>query len=125
MNLIEQEKEPLSATNRTKNSPLTKEAILEYLSEIKPLLKKDGIKEIGLFGSYAKDYADENSDIDIVILSDKKEFLERLNAFKALDYLNNLRKQISKRFHKSVDICDFYSEQKMKENKIVKGAIYV
>lgn len=125
MNLIEQEKEPLSATNRTKNSPLTKEAILEYLSEIKPLLKKDGIKEIGLFGSYAKDYADENSDIDIVVLADKKEFLERLHAFKALEYLDNLREQISNKFHKSVDICDFYSEQKMKENKIIKGAIYV
>ena len=104
---------------------LTKDAILKYLSELKPYLQKDGIKEIGLFGSYAKDYADENSDIDIVILADKKEFLERLNAFKALNYLNNLRKQISKKFHKSVDICDFYSEQKMKEDKIVKGAIYV
>ncbi|CUU76527.1 nucleotidyltransferase family protein [Campylobacter hyointestinalis] len=123
MNLIEQE---LSvATNATKNSPLTKEVILEYLSQIKPLLKKDGIKEIGLFGSYAKDYADENSDIDIVVLAGKKEFLERLHAFKALEFLDNLREQISKKFNKSVDICDFYSKEKMKDNKIIKGAIYV
>ena len=124
MDILEQENKPTLSTKASKNLPLTKKDILKYLSELKPYLQKDGIKEIGLFGSYAKDYADENSDIDIVILADKKEFLERLNGFKALDYLNNLRKQISKRFHKSVDICDFYSEQKMKENKIVKGAIY-
>lgn len=109
----------------TKSSTLTKKAILEYLSEIKPLLKKDGIKEIGLFGSYAKDCADEFSDIDIVILADKRDFLDRLHAFKALEYLDDLREQIAHKFHKSVDICDFYSKEKMQENKIVKGAIYV
>ena len=104
---------------------LTKETILAYLSEIKAKLAKDGIKKIGLFGSYAKGYADEDSDIDIAVLADKKNFLDRLNAFKALAYLDDLRDQIADKFHKSVDICDFYSEQKMKNNKIVKGAIYV
>lgn len=109
----------------SKTPILTKDDILKYLSEIKPLLKRDGVKEIGLFGSYAKDYADEYSDIDIVVLADKKEFLDKLGVYKALEYLDNLREQISKKFHKSVDICDFYSEEKMKNNKIVKGAIYV
>ncbi|ALV24701.1 MULTISPECIES: nucleotidyltransferase family protein [Campylobacter] len=104
---------------------LTKEAILAYLSEIKPSLEKDGIQKIGLFGSYAKGYADEESDIDIVVLADKKNFLERLDLCNAFEYLHDLRKQISNKFHKSVDICDFYSEQKMQDNKIVKGAIYV
>ena len=51
---------------------LTKEAILAYLSELKPSLEKDGIQKIGLFGSYAKGYAGEDSDIDIVVLADKK-----------------------------------------------------
>ncbi|EAI4628798.1 nucleotidyltransferase domain-containing protein [Campylobacter coli] len=104
---------------------LTKEAILAYLSEIKPSLEKDGIQKIGLFGSYAKGYADEESDIDIVVLADKKNFLERLDLCNAFEYLHDLRKQISNKFHKSVDICDFYSEKKMQENKIVEGAIYV
>ncbi|CUU72508.1 nucleotidyltransferase family protein [Campylobacter hyointestinalis subsp. hyointestinalis] len=115
----------MNVLKQRKNSILTKDAILGYLSELKPSLKKDGIKEIGLFGSYAKGYADENSDIDIVVLADKKEFLQRLGVYKALEYLDNLREQISNKFHKSVDICDFYSEQKMQDNKIVKGANYV
>ena len=106
-------------------SALTKETILAYLSEIKPSLERDGILKIGLFGSYAKGYADENSDIDIVILADKKSFLDRLHAFKVLEYLDDLKKQIANKFQKPVDICDFYSEQKIQESKIVKGAIYV
>lgn len=115
----------MSGKERTIRPILTKETILAYLSKIKPSLEKDGIQKIGLFGSYAKGYADEDSDIDIVVLADKKDFLDRLHAYKALEYLDNLREQISNKFHKSVDICDFYSEKKMLENKIVKGAIYV
>ncbi|MCZ6173189.1 nucleotidyltransferase family protein [Campylobacter ureolyticus] len=104
---------------------LSQRQILEYLSEIKPQLKKDGINEIGLFGSYADGYADENSDIDIVVLADKEKFLYRLHAFKALDYLDQLKNKISKHFNKPVDICDFYSKQEIEKSKIVKGAIYV
>ena len=48
------------------NEILTKETILAYLSEIKSSLEKDGIKRVRLFGSYAKGYAGEDSDIDIV-----------------------------------------------------------
>lgn len=104
---------------------LSQRQILEYLSEIKPHLKKDGINGIGLFGSYADGYADENSDIDIVVLADKEKFLGRLHAFKALDYLDKLKNKISKHFNKPVDICDFYSKQEIEKSKIVKGAIYV
>ena len=107
------------------NEILTKETILAYLSEIKSSLEKDGIKRVRLFGSYAKGYAGEDSDIDIVVLADQKEFLDKLHAFKALAYLNDLRERIAHKFHKLADICDFYSEQKMKESKIIKGAIYV
>ena len=104
---------------------LSQRQILEYLSEIKPQLKKDGINGIGLFGSYADGYADENSDIDIVVLADKEKFLYRLHAFKALDYLDQLKNKISKHFNKPVDICDFYTKQEIEKSKIVKGAIYV
>ncbi|MCZ6156641.1 nucleotidyltransferase domain-containing protein [Campylobacter ureolyticus] len=103
---------------------LSQKQILEYLSEIKPHLKKDGINGIGLFGSYADGYADENSDIDIVVLADKEKFLDRLHAFRALDYLDKLKNKISKHFNKPVDICDFYSKQEMIENKIVKDIIF-
>lgn len=58
-------------------------------------------------------------------MADKKDFLEKLGAYEALEYLENLREQISNNFQKDVDICDFYSEEKIQNSKIVKGAIYV
>ncbi|MCI6988831.1 MAG: nucleotidyltransferase domain-containing protein [Campylobacter sp.] len=118
-------KQKSQITQNPKDTILTKDEILDYLSEIKPYLEKVGIKKIGLFGSYAKDYADENSDIDIVVLADEKEFLDKLGVYEALEYLDDLEKEVSIKFKKPVDICHFYSNEKMQKNKIVKGAIYV
>lgn len=121
MNLIEQE---LSApTNATKNLPLTKEAILDYLSQIKPLLKKDGIKEIGLFGSYAIGEEETNSDVDLVVLAEK-EMLDRLKGIDCILYFENLREKISKDFNKSVDLVKVFSKERLNHN-ILKDAVYV
>lgn len=47
---------------------LSREHILQKLSSLKPLLlSKYPIKELGLFGSYARNEASENSDIDIIV----------------------------------------------------------
>jgi len=44
---------------------MTKEYILKFLATHKQdLQKKYALTKIGLFGSYAKDTADENSDIE-------------------------------------------------------------
>lgn len=47
---------------------VTKQVILDYLStHKKEFQKKYAIEQIGLFGSYARGEADENSDIDIFV----------------------------------------------------------
>ncbi|HAF28746.1 MAG TPA: nucleotidyltransferase [Bacteroidales bacterium] len=51
---------------------LTKNEILEKLSELRPILHKEfSVKEIGLFGSYSEDEQKEDSDIDILVEFDK------------------------------------------------------
>ena len=65
---------------------LDKDYIINFISDQKPELQsKYGIKRIGLFGSYARGYAKEDSDIDIVVELEKpdlfiligiKQFLE-------------------------------------------------
>jgi len=67
---------------------LTKERILQILSEKYPYLASEyGVKQIGLFGSYATGSPTESSDIDIVVEFDRPigfrfveftEYLERL-----------------------------------------------
>ena len=56
---------------------MDKKYILDKLSQIDK--NKYGIFEIGLFGSYAKDNADGNSDIDILVkLEFKKKIKEEI-----------------------------------------------
>ena len=65
---------------------LDKDQIINFISAQKPELQsKYGIKRIGLFGSYARDNAKRDSDIDIVVELEKadlfiligiKQFLE-------------------------------------------------
>jgi len=50
---------------------ITQEIILDYLKELKPLLKSQGIEELALFGSYATNQQNVYSDIDIAIKKDE------------------------------------------------------
>ncbi len=45
----------------------TKEQIVKKIASTKPELHKFGIRNIGLFGSYAKEEQSKTSDIDILI----------------------------------------------------------
>ena len=51
---------------------ISKDEILIKLREIKPILQRDyAVKEIGLFGSFADDSYDEDSDIDLIVELEK------------------------------------------------------
>ncbi len=47
---------------------ISRDDILTKLKELKPILRRDySVKEIGLFGSYTSDTANDDSDIDLII----------------------------------------------------------
>lgn len=53
---------------------MNKDYIINFISAQKPELQKSyGVKRIGLFGSYARDYAKRDSDIDIVVELEKPD----------------------------------------------------
>lgn len=55
-------------------SRVTKAITLDFLSEHKiQIQERFGIRKIGLFGSYAKNEARDNGDIDIAITAKKKD----------------------------------------------------
>lgn len=101
----------------------TKEHILEYLHEIKSELKRDGIVQLGLFGSYARDENTLYSDIDIAI---KKEegYLSRRSAYEYFDEVAKLKAKIFEKFHRSSDVFDLDSVSGMKDS-ILRDIIYV
>jgi len=52
---------------------MKREDILDFLSNNKKALNKYGVKNIALFGSYVKDRANKNSDIDILVEFEKNK----------------------------------------------------
>ena len=101
-------------------SILTKSSILLKLKEIQPIFEKEDIKLLGLFGSYSRDEAREDSDIDLLIET-TPEFLNRYKGFKAhlkLDELKDI-------FKKEIDIVDKQGLIDHNNRYILNQAIYV
>lgn len=95
---------------------MTKAIILDFLSEHKSQLQQRfGIQTIGLFGSYAKNQANENSDIDIAITSTKKDFFIR----------EDLREYLQESLKTPVDVGYLDSFRAFYRKKIEKEIIYV
>ncbi len=96
---------------------LTQEEILKYLKKYKEQKKEQySISKLGIFGSYARDEADENSDIDIVV------------GFMEPDLLNQIgiMQELQEKFHKKVDVIALWKKMNPKLlSRIQKDAIYV
>ena len=95
---------------------MTKEDILNYLKEHKEeFAKRYGVKDIALFGSYARDDAKEDSDIDIFVKMEP-------DLFKLI----GLKQEIEENLQKNVDIIREHNNLKPFFLKIIKkDMIYV
>ncbi|MCD4712086.1 MAG: nucleotidyltransferase family protein [Clostridiales bacterium] len=97
----------------------SKDQIIDFLSESKSQLQKEfHITKIGLFGSYARDEQNENSDIDLVV-----EFEE--NTENLYDLKIGLKQYIKDHLQLNVDICrEKYIKPRFR-NRILNQTIYV
>ena len=102
---------------------VSKSDILNYLSFLKSELSSQGIEQIALFGSYAKDSQNVYSDIDIAIKKDKT-ILEKNGVYYYFEVLNSIKNSIQKKFHRNVDIVDLDSNSELKKT-IEKELLYV
>lgn len=95
---------------------MTKQHILDYLSIHKPeFQKKYGVEEIGLFGSYARDEAKDDSDVDIFVSMQAK-----------FDNVMGLKYDLEASLHKKVDLITKHKYMKpFLLQMITKDVIYV
>lgn len=93
----------------------TRDEILKVLKEIKPLLSdKYKVSKIGLFGSYSRDEADADSDIDILVEIEPK-----------FSYLIEVENLLENRLHHKVDIVRLHKNLRERfKNKILQEVIY-
>jgi predicted nucleotidyltransferase len=98
---------------------LTKNDILKFLGDNKDYLSTQfHIVKIGLFGSFARDEAVENSDIDLIIELEE-------NTPDIFELKRNLRKYFKDNLKRDVHICrEKYLKSFVKEY-IKKETVYV
>lgn len=96
---------------------MTKKEILDYLVKHKDKFKQQySVKKIGIFGSYARDEATPDSDIDIVV------DLEKSTMFGLVAIKNDIEDY----FQTHVDIVQIRDKMNnLLKKRIEKEAIYV
>jgi predicted nucleotidyltransferase len=87
--------------------------IIAFLRELKPALRQEGIRKIGLFGSFANGRNGVYSDIDIAI-EKERDYLDRHSPYEYFETVNRLRSSLMQRFHRNIDIFDLDSTSPLK-----------
>ena len=97
----------------------TRIEILSFLSENKSFFQDQfSITKLGLFGSYARETADEKSDIDILIELQP----DTPNIY---ELKKELKEILKKRFKKEVDICRERAIKPAFRDLIFREVVYV
>ena len=102
---------------------MTKEYILNQLKQVKPKYEQEGFEILGLFGSYSRDEATKNSDIDILIEA-TSQFATKY-GFQAIHRINEIKKELSDVFKTDVDLADSSGMGHTARKFIIDRTIYV
>ena len=99
------------------NKNLNKNNIIKVIKQIKPILKNEyNIDKVGIFGSYSRNQATENSDLDIVVEQSDPDLFGLIGAKQLIEELLNIH----------VDIVRYRNKMnKTLKDRIEKEAIYV
>ena len=99
-----------------KEEPLNREVILTFLRERKQQLRDEfGVTKIALFGSYARNEARPDSDIDLLIDMEPKSYTSRFL----------LKEYLEAHFCKKVDVGYFGSVRTFVMRFVEKDLMYV
>ena len=91
-------------------------ALTELMKCKKELEEKYGILRLGVFGSVARNEADDKSDIDVVVQLDTPDLFT----------IAGIKYDLEDRLHKQVDVVTYNSGMnKVLKNRIDKEALYV
>jgi len=100
--------------------------ILETLKKLKSLYDAEGVKIIGLFGSYAQNKADIHSDIDIAYALDYRKFSEKYyDGFSKILKIQAIKEELEQALHSKVDFISLDSSNHAFTERIKKEMIYV
>jgi len=98
--------------------------VFENIKSLKEILQKDGFIIDGVFGSYARNENLKNSDVDILYHLDKI-FYDKYTGFIGFKKLDEIKKFISEKLDKKIDLAPSSNLSQTAKNHILKDVIYV
>ena len=99
--------------------------ILQELKKLKTLYKENGFLIVGVFGSYARDEENSNSDIDILYKLDKK-FTQKYGGWGAIIQLEKIKEHIKSTLNiTKVDLATSDTHNKTLLKTIKDELVYV
>ncbi|HIP12424.1 MAG TPA: nucleotidyltransferase [Arcobacter sp.] len=104
---------------------ISKEDIILKIKEIKPIYEQEGLVLLGLFGSYAKNEANENSDIDLLYKINTELFMKTHKGFTGFSRILDIKSELKDIFKKNIDLCTINGNSKTFKEFALKEAIYV
>jgi len=102
---------------------MNKDIILAKLKELKPKFNEEGFIIKGLFGSYSRDEATKDSDIDILVEATPQ--FATTYGFQAVSRINEIKKELSDIFKINVDLADSSGMGKTAQKFIINRTLYV
>lgn len=94
---------------------MNRDEILTFLkSNLPDLNTRFGVKQIALFGSFARNEENENSDVDLIVELEKKDFFLR----------NQLKNHLKQCLNREIDIQYLESVRKVIRDKIQQDLMY-
>lgn len=104
---------------------LNSNEIISKLKELNKIYEKEGMKLLGIFGSFAKNSANSSSDIDILYELDAKKFYTQNSGFKSFLRIKTIKEELQNIFKRDVDLCAKSSLSNTGEKYILEKMIYV
>ena len=102
---------------------MDRDTILAHPRRLKPHYKKEGFVIEGLFGSYARNEADKDSDVDILVHTEAS-FAQKYGLM-SISRLNKIRKEISTTLQVPVDLASSSGMGKTAQKFIIDKTIYI
>lgn len=103
---------------------MSKAEMFEKIRSLKDILKSDGFIIDGVFGSYARDDFNSDSDVDILYHLEKP-FLDKYRGFAGLSRLSEIKEFLAKEIQKDVDIAPKDGLSNTGKKYILSEVIYV
>ena len=105
---------------------MTKDDIAQKLKLLKPKYENEGFILLGFFGSYARDEATDQSDIDILYkINDINQYLEKYSGWNAINHIVDTKEALKRDFQKEIDFVDVETLNAVGQKYILRDVVGV